>query len=76
MYRANISFTQLNDYIGFMLEIGLLEKTKENNRDVYRSTDRGKDFLQYHRQIAELLKDPEDRNVKTIVRKPKFLENR
>ncbi len=57
MYRANLSFTQLNDYIGFMLEISLLEKIRKNCKDIYRSTEKGLDFLQRYHQIAELLKN-------------------
>jgi len=57
MYRANLSFTQLNDYLGFMQEINMLEKTKKNNKDIYRSTEKGLDFLQRYCQIARLLKN-------------------
>src|SRR4030066_138644 len=35
MYRANLSFTQLNDYLRFMLRISLLEKVLENEKDVF-----------------------------------------
>jgi len=57
MYRANLSFTQLNDYLGFMLKISLMDKTVENDREVYKSTEKGQDFLQRYREINELLKD-------------------
>ena len=46
MYRANLSFTQLNDYLRFMLKISLLEKVLRNDRDTYRATDKGLDFIQ------------------------------
>jgi len=69
MYRANLSFTQLNDYLGFMLEIHLLEKNKRNDKDIYRSTEKGIDFLERYRQIAELLKN-EDDNIRNNVKIP------
>jgi len=56
MYRANLSFTQLNDYLRFMLKISLLDKTSENAKDIYRATDKGMDFLQRYREITELIK--------------------
>jgi predicted transcriptional regulator len=56
MYRANLSFTQLNEYLNFMLKISLLEKVKTNDREVYRATDKGMDFLQRYREINELLR--------------------
>jgi predicted transcriptional regulator len=56
MYRANLSFTQLNDYLRFMLKISLLEKVLIHEKDIYRATDKGMDFLQRYREITELLK--------------------
>jgi predicted transcriptional regulator len=56
MYRANLSFTQLNEYLNFMLKIGLLDKSQTNEREVYTATDKGLDFLQRYREITELLR--------------------
>ncbi|MEM3457916.1 MAG: winged helix-turn-helix domain-containing protein [Candidatus Bathyarchaeia archaeon] len=56
MYRANLSFTQLNDYLKFMLKINLLDKTEENDKEIYRATAKGLDFLQRYREITELIK--------------------
>jgi predicted transcriptional regulator len=70
MYRANLSFTQLNDYLTFMLKIGLLDKIVINERDVYRATDKGLDFLQRYREINELLKTEEELNGKNHVKIP------
>lgn len=53
MYRANLSFTQVNDYLSFMLGIGLLEV----RNDAYITTKKGLDFLQRYTQIRELMKD-------------------
>jgi predicted transcriptional regulator len=57
MYRANLSFTQLNDYLNFMLKISLLHKISKNEREIYEATDKGIDFLQRYREITELLKN-------------------
>jgi predicted transcriptional regulator len=70
MYRANLSFTQLNDYLNFMLRISLLEKILENDRETYRATEKGVDFLQRYREITELLKTEEDNNGKNGIRIP------
>jgi predicted transcriptional regulator len=69
MYRANLSFTQLNDYLRFMLKINLLEKVLRNDRDAYKATDKGLDFLQRYREITELLR-AENENCKNDVRIP------
>ena len=69
MYRANLSFTQLNDYLKFMLKINLLEKVLVNAKDIYRATDKGMDFLQRYREITELLR-AENGNCKNSVKIP------
>lgn len=70
MYRANLSFTQLNDYLGFMLKIALLDKDAISNREVYRATAKGIDFLERYHEITELLKSEEETNGKNHVKIP------
>ena len=60
MYRANLSFAQLNDYLKFMLKTGLLNKFHARGKDVYEATDKGVDFLQRHFELTELLQDNEN----------------
>lgn len=57
MYRANLSFTQLNDYLKFMLKNGLLDKILSNDKEVYKATEKGINFLQRYHEITELLKE-------------------
>ena len=60
MYKANLSFAQLNEYLKLMLKIRLLEKFARNGKDLYRATEKGADFLQRHHEITELLKTEEE----------------
>ena len=69
MYGANLSFTQLNDYLGFMLKSELLEKLLLNDKEVYRATEKGMNFLQRYREIIELLKTEGD-NYKNNIKIP------
>jgi predicted transcriptional regulator len=59
MYRANLSFKQLNDYLEFMIVNGLLQKVSADGRDVYEVTDKGLDFLQCYNKLQEALKADE-----------------
>ncbi|HLE75364.1 MAG TPA: winged helix-turn-helix domain-containing protein [Candidatus Bathyarchaeia archaeon] len=71
MYKANLSFTQLNEYLEFMLKIRLLEKLNANGKDVYITTEKGLDFLQRHYELTELLKgENENGNGKNGVKLP------
>jgi predicted transcriptional regulator len=69
MYKANLSFSQLNEYLKLLTKIKLLEKTvDENGKEIYRSTSKGKDFLLRQQEIMELLF--EDPSPKTSCRIP------
>jgi predicted transcriptional regulator len=51
MYRASLSFQQLNDYLEFMLRIGLLQKISTDGKDTYEVTNKGLDFLQRYNEV-------------------------
>lgn len=55
MYRANLSYTQLHDYLKFMLKVNLLEEVDVGGKDVYKPTEKGLVFLQFYHQITDLL---------------------
>lgn len=57
MYKANLSFAQLNDYLKFMLKANLLKKFRAKGKDVYIASEKGLDFLQRHSELTELLKE-------------------
>src|SRR4030066_1108459 len=69
MYKANLSFAQLNDYLKFMLKIRLLNKVVEFGKDEYFATEKGLDFLQRQCELTELLRG-EDERIKTGVKVP------
>jgi predicted transcriptional regulator len=69
MYRANLSFTQLNEYIRFMLKNELLNKVVSNDKEVYKASTKGLNFLQRYHEITDLLKT-ENENYKNNVNIP------
>ena len=56
MYKANLSFTQLNDYLAFMLNHNLIAQSIYDGREGYIATGQGLDFLQKHSELIRLLK--------------------
>jgi predicted transcriptional regulator len=56
MYKANLSFTQLNDYLDFLLNKGFITRTGSDGKEVYVITEKGVDFLQVHSELVRLLK--------------------
>ncbi|XHH10444.1 MAG: winged helix-turn-helix domain-containing protein [Candidatus Bathyarchaeia archaeon] len=55
MYRANLSFAQLGEYLTFMSNTDLLEKIEESGREVYGATEKGINFLERHGELVELI---------------------
>jgi predicted transcriptional regulator len=56
MYRANLSFAQLNEYLRLMMDLRLLESVKNTERTLYKTTAKGVRYLQSYREIRDLLK--------------------
>jgi predicted transcriptional regulator len=62
MYKANLSFTQLNDYLKFMLNNNLINQTHIEGKEVYVVTEKGLAFLQRHNELTKLLKTSSNGN--------------
>ena len=60
MYKANLSFAQLNEYLHLMLDLNLLELSKNTERHVYKTTQKGTRYLESYRKIKELLKKEDE----------------
>lgn len=61
MYRANLSFRQLQNYLPLLLELDLIKEVKEENRVTYEIAEKGKLFLKAHRALKELTTIKEER---------------
>jgi predicted transcriptional regulator len=56
MYKANLSFTQLNNYLSFLVSNNLITQTIYDGREGYVVTAQGLDFLQKHSELVQLLR--------------------
>ena len=55
MYRANLSFAQLNEYLNFLLKEGLLDTDTKNKRTAYKTTRKGVNYLGHYEEISKVL---------------------
>ena len=58
MYRANLSYDQLNEYLAFLLDNGLIEKDADVEYEgavMYRVSNKGRQFLERYSQLQEIL---------------------
>ena len=57
MYRANLSYEQILYYLGELLTRNLLEQDTLEGTQVYRTTEKEREFLQHFSNMAELIKE-------------------
>jgi predicted transcriptional regulator len=74
MFKANLSFSQLNQYLESLSDAALLEKIAIGGKVVYKATPKGLDFYQSEQQIIALLKS-EDCNYKNSIKTPFSFES-
>ncbi|MFA5363706.1 MAG: winged helix-turn-helix domain-containing protein [Candidatus Bathyarchaeia archaeon] len=60
MYRANLSFAQLNEYLGFLTKMDLLAIQKEDKKNSYQTTAKGEKYLEKYKDIANILGDSDE----------------
>jgi len=63
MYKASLSFAQVNECLSLLLGFGLLKKRKASKRTVYKTTRKGVRYLKSYDEIRALLRN-EEQNVK------------
>ena len=64
MYRANLSFAQLNEYLNFLLKRELLKVNAENKKTFYKTTSKGVKYLENYEEISNLLRKGKGNPVK------------
>jgi len=62
MYKANLSFAQLNEYLRLLLDLKLLELVGNTEKNIYKTTSRGVRYLESYKKIRELLKKERENN--------------
>ena len=55
MFKASLSFSQLNQYLALLLQAELLERKVDNGREIYYATKKGLEFMERQYQIINFL---------------------
>jgi predicted transcriptional regulator len=59
MYKSFLSYVQLKEYLSFMIEKGLVEEIShqfsDNEKFVYKTTEKGLRFLQISQEIESIV---------------------
>jgi predicted transcriptional regulator len=60
MYKVNLNFKGIGEYLSFMLKTRLLTETSENDRTTYKATEKGLAFLDNYGQLMQLIYEDGD----------------
>jgi predicted transcriptional regulator len=63
MYKANLSYEQVHLYLGELIAKRLIAQdasSRSSEGVVYRTTEKGREFLQYYTRLTECLEGEED----------------
>ena len=61
MYKANLSYEQVHLYLGELIGKRLIEQDVLPEGVVYRTTEKGREFLLHYTRVVELLEEEEKR---------------
>lgn len=62
LYKANLSFEQLKQYLNVLTASNMLRKTRRKQREIYEATPKGLEFLKTHQEIMDFLNRDAERN--------------
>jgi predicted transcriptional regulator len=64
MYKAYLSYTQLKEYLSYLMENGMLRY--EEGTQLYRITDKGRKFINVYMEIDEMVSPTKDEKVAVL----------
>ncbi len=57
MYKANLSYEQVHLYLGELIGKRLIEQDVSQDGVIYRTTEKGREFLLHYTRVVELLEE-------------------
>jgi predicted transcriptional regulator len=60
MYKANLSYEQVHLYLGELIEKRLIEQDVSPDGVVYRTTEKGREFLLHYTNVMEFLEEKQE----------------
>jgi len=68
MYNVNLSFSQVNEYLSFLTEMGFLRVHVENRKKLYETTAKGKLYIKNYIEMSNLLKSQDHADAQNLLR--------
>jgi len=68
MYKVNLSFSQVNEYLSFLTEMGFLRVQVENRKKLYETTAKGKLYIENYIEMSNLLRSQDHAEAQILLR--------
>jgi predicted transcriptional regulator len=68
MFKANLSFSQLNQYLTLLSNTGLLQKNAFKGKVIFQATPKGLDFMDKQQQVFNVLNEDNYNSKATAVK--------
>ena len=68
MYKVNLSFSQVNEYLSFLTEMGFLKVRVENGQKLYETTAKGKLYIENYMEMSNLLRSQDHAEAQILLR--------
>ena len=56
MYMVNLSYSQVNEYLSFLIEMGFLSAQLKNGKKVYETSAKGELYIENYHELLNLLR--------------------
>ena len=68
MYKVNLSFSQVKEYLSFLTERGFLRVYVKNRKKFYETTAKGNIYIENYMEMSDLLRSYEPVEAQMLVR--------
>jgi len=68
MYMVNLSFSQVNEYLSFLTEMGFLRVQVNDRKKIYVTTTKGFSYIENYIEMEKLLNPEEHTKVPILVK--------
>ena len=68
MYRANLSFSQVNEYLTFLTERGFLRLNEVDGQKFYETTIKGERYIENYMEMSSLLRSEKPAEAPLLMR--------
>ena len=68
MYRVNLSFSQVNEYLSFLTKMGFLRVRVDKGKKLYKTTVKGNQYIENYLEMSNLLRSRDHAEAQILLR--------